>query len=207
MSSRNSLAAVLAKNGLWHQLWLVALDEFYALRRIEEIQGLPETAVVDAYFRYHPEIREWAEAHVRAGTCETAERELRQQFEAVKDSRRRQREATSGGLKERTPNPNDWMAPFRSGPAIRSKQSDMIDGELTQAPSYLQRTKPSQADVNAWILALHKQAFDAGRPPPKRDADTFPQCRAAMGATDPQMREAMRQVPETLKRQRGHKDR
>ncbi len=76
----NSLAAIQAENALFDELYQDALRDAYgakdALRRMEEIAGLPQRDVVEVYFRYHPEMKRWAEAHIAAATCEQAMREL-----------------------------------------------------------------------------------------------------------------------------------
>jgi hypothetical protein len=69
------------------------------------------------------------------------------------------------------------------------------------------RPKPPQDQVNAWLLNYHQDAKDRGGPPPKRDEDAFPKCAKEIGASDRQMREAMKHVPDNLKRQRGARDR
>lgn len=84
----------------------------------------------------------------------------------------------------------------------------IIDGDLLPCPpKFLDRPKPKQAVVNEWIAAECKKAFEAGRPPPKRDEALFPACKKATGATDRQMREAFSFVPEEHKRSRGNRDR
>lgn len=74
------------------------------------------------------------------------------------------------------------------------------------APASLARTKPSQNDVNGWLVEHYRAAREAGKPPPKRDIEAFPACKSALGASDEQMRKAMVQVPDSDKRRRGGRD-
>jgi hypothetical protein len=103
-----------------------------------------------------------------------------------------------------------WLAGARSV----GKPVQTIEGEiahptraLNAPPKFLTPAKPIQADITKWMLALYQQAFEAGRPPPKREFEAFPLCRENLNATDTQMRKAMQQVPAEMKRGRGHKDR
>ncbi len=66
--------------------------------------------------------------------------------------------------------------------------------------------KPAQEQVNAWILDLYQTANLKGHPPPKRDT-VLNDCRADIRATEEQMREAIKRVPNDLKRARGGRDR
>jgi hypothetical protein len=123
-----SIAKIQAKNGLWRALWEVAVDEAYTARdsqrRTDEINGLSERAVVDVYFSYHPEMREWADNHVKDGTYEAGINELRDRLEAVRAQRAADSERVRQVYRDGVPtapvpdDPNDWMAPFKSGPAI-----------------------------------------------------------------------------------------
>jgi hypothetical protein len=119
----NSLRALQAENGLQHQLWLVALDEAYAAkdadRRLNELIGLPEHAVVEVYFEYHPEMKRWANDHISTGTYKVAIYELRVELVHVGAKRRAQRRVHDGPRPTPVaPNPTlDWMKPFQSGPA------------------------------------------------------------------------------------------
>ena len=123
-----TIAKIQAKNGLWHALWEVAVDEANnakdSQRRIDEISGLPERGVVDVYFTYCPEMREWAENHVTAGTCEAGINELRRRLQAVRVQRAADRQQAQQRYRDGAPTapvpPDDWMAPFKSGPAIWS---------------------------------------------------------------------------------------
>ena len=67
----------------------------------------------------------------------------------------------------------------------------------------MSRSKPNQATVDEWMRAYYQRAHDKGRCPPRRKEEAFPDCRAAIGATDVQMREAMLTVPDELKNFRG----
>ncbi len=67
--------------------------------------------------------------------------------------------------------------------------------------------KPTQEEVNAWMLNFFQDARARGLPPPKRDHEAFPDCAKAIGATDRQMKAAMHVIPSNLKRARGGKDR
>jgi hypothetical protein len=78
---------------------------------------------------------------------------------------------------------------------------------LERAPRRAGRAQPTQATINAWILAYYQRARDEGRPAPKRDEAAFPACRDETGATFLQMKAAMRQVPTDLKRGKGDHDR
>ena len=69
------------------------------------------------------------------------------------------------------------------------------------------KLRPEQQEVNAWMIAYYQDAFDRSQPPPKRDQSAFPACREVIGATFEQMKEAMRHVPDCLKRGRGRRDR
>jgi hypothetical protein len=121
-----TIAEIQAKNGLWHALWEVAVDEANnakdSQRRIDEINGLPERGVVDVYFTYHPEMREWTENHVTAGTCEAGINELRERLQVVRVQRAADRQRAQQRYRDGVPTapvpPDDWMAPFKSGPAI-----------------------------------------------------------------------------------------
>ncbi len=82
--------------------------------------------------------------------------------------------------------------------------------DVPQPPWLSMRTnadQPTQEAVDKWMTDLYQAARRDGRSPPKRELDAFPACRAAIGATDPQMRAAMKRVPAELKRGRGGRDR
>ena len=64
-------------------------------------------------------------------------------------------------------------------------------------------TKPNQTAVDEWMRALYQHAHDNQHRPPKRKEEAFPACRAAIGATDVQMRQTMWAVPEEQKNHRG----
>ncbi len=123
-----TIAEIQAKNGLWRALWEVAVDEAYTARdsqrRTDEINGLPERGVVDVYLTYHPEMREWADNHIKAGTCEAGINELRETLQVVRVQRAADRQRAQQLYLDGVPtapvpaDPDDWMAPFKSGPAI-----------------------------------------------------------------------------------------
>lgn len=68
-------------------------------------------------------------------------------------------------------------------------------------------SKPTQQAVDGWMLDYFRNAAAAGHLIPKRELDAFPACRQAIGATDLQMRAAMKALPRGLKRRRGNRDR
>jgi hypothetical protein len=72
-------------------------------------------------------------------------------------------------------------------------------------PDHRPRARPSQSDVNAWMLDYYQRARDHGEPAPKRTEQAFRDCAAAIEARDEQMREAMHHVPQALKRERGNR--
>lgn len=87
----NPLERLQAENGLWHELWAVAIDEAGAakdsVRRVAEIDGLSEREVVDVYFTYHPEMKRWAEAHINGGTCVEGMHELSEGLKVTRERR------------------------------------------------------------------------------------------------------------------------
>ncbi len=126
-STGPTLAQIQAENGLWNCLWQVALDEAYnskdAKRRFDEISGLPERAVVEMYFGYHPEMKRWAEEHMMAGTCEAAVTELQKQLQSTHRVRAEQRAVQTLAAPEHHLAPavelaGDWMDAYLSGPAL-----------------------------------------------------------------------------------------
>jgi hypothetical protein len=64
------------------------------------------------------------------------------------------------------------------------------------------KTRPVQADINAWMGQLYQKAHDAGDKPPKREA-ALRDCVRATGAADRQARAALTSVPAGLRRERG----
>jgi hypothetical protein len=70
-------------------------------------------------------------------------------------------------------------------------------------------SRPEQSEVNAWFRQYFTAAAEANRPPPKRDEDAFPSCKAALpNVTERQMKIAMKQTElEGMKRTRGRRDR
>jgi hypothetical protein len=68
-------------------------------------------------------------------------------------------------------------------------------------------SKATQEQVDSWMLEYHKTAEQEGRQPPKQADDSFLACRQAIGATDSQMRIAIKKVPPGIKRTRGGRDR
>ncbi len=82
-----------------------------------------------------------------------------------------------------------------------------ISKAKTRRRSNDQKRKPEQKAVNAWLTAYYQDAHGRGQPPPKRDQSAFPACHDATGATFEQMKEAMRHLPDHLKRGRGLRDR
>ena len=141
-----TIAEIQAKNGLWHALWEVAVDEANnakdSKRRIDEINGLPERGVVDVCFAYHPEMLEWADNHVTDGTCEAGINELRERLQAVRVQRAADRQQAQQRYRDGVPtapvpaDPDDWMAPFKSGPAIWSTPS--IEGAAVETSAVQQ---------------------------------------------------------------------
>lgn len=165
-ASKGSLAAIQAENGLWHELWLVALDEAQnakdAKRRMDEIAGLTESQVVDVYFSYRPKMKSWAEGHIAAGTCEEAIQELRAYFKEMKKARAAQR-AEQAKLARMRPeeicappreDAPDWMKPFMLGPAqIPKLGTDQItEPETAEDVSALPAQSSPQADLAEWIF-------------------------------------------------------
>jgi hypothetical protein len=77
----SSLRSVYAQCGLWHEVWLEAVSSAYAsedgAQRLIELQVAPEHEAVEAYLKARPELRHWAETHVRNDTCEAGIGELR----------------------------------------------------------------------------------------------------------------------------------
>ncbi len=201
--SAKTLAQVQAQNGLWDELWQVAVDEAYnandAVRRMAEIAGRCKRDVVEAYFNYHPEMRDWAAEQVATGTCESAIHELRAMLKRTRELRAEQRAARAQVRVYCEPPPDDapdWMKPFMLGPArVEFAAPEAAEG------------KPSQDAVNAWMCDYFAVPHREGRPPPKVEMDAFPDCVRATGATNVQMRKAMRVVPAEHKRSRGGKDR
>jgi hypothetical protein len=71
-----SIAALQAENGLWAELWLIALSDAYSAkdsrRRLREIDSLSHREAAKVWFRYNPGMKEWVggEAHCdwHAGT-------------------------------------------------------------------------------------------------------------------------------------------
>jgi hypothetical protein len=174
----NSLAAVQAENGLWRALWAVAVDEAYnakdAVRRTGEIV-CSEREVVEVYFEYHPEMKRWAERHIQDGTREAAIHELRAELakvRAIRAERRRPRNPTPAPAED----PDDWMAPFKSGPAIwpTSLQPPTIEGVVEPgAPGAgvdkIHRKiggKAVEREFNNWLETLPKL-------PTKKQADAW----------------------------------
>jgi hypothetical protein len=160
---KGSLAALLAENGLWHELWLVALDEAYnakdAKRRMDEIAGLAENQVVDVYFSYYPKMKRWADDHVASGTCEQAIQELRASLKEMRKARAAQRAEQAklwrmrpeemcapvqGGL--------DWMRPFMLGPVQFPQGTEL---ETVEESSTMRAKFPIQAELEEWIFLQH----------------------------------------------------
>jgi hypothetical protein len=166
---KGSLAALRAENGLWHELWLVALDEAYnakdAKRRMDEIAGLAENQVVDVYFSYHPKMKSWAEGHIAAGTCEEAIQELRANSKETKKARAAQRAdqvklATMRAEEICAPPRDDapaWMRPFMLGPAQFPKldMDHETEPETAEESSALPVQSPLQTDLAEWIFLQH----------------------------------------------------
>ncbi len=123
----HTLAQVQARNGLMHAIWRAAVDEAYsakdAARRMAALQGLSQAGVIAADFAEHPEMKEWADAHVAAGTCEDALRDLNATVKRARHLRAEQREArakgaaTTGTCTPAAELAGDRMAPFMLGPA------------------------------------------------------------------------------------------
>jgi hypothetical protein len=88
----------------------------------------------------------------------------------------------------------DWLA------AVLRPAQPVLGKEVTAV-------RPTQSDVNAWMQLYYQQARANGKPPPKRVDEAFRECADRHGATDAQMRAAMRTVPSDLKRTRGGRDR
>jgi hypothetical protein len=88
---------------------------------------------------------------------------------------------------------------------VESEADSKVIGDDATLPP--QSGRPTQEEVNTWLVDHYSKAHGAGRPPPKRDAEAFPACRDAIGATELQMKTGMRNVPNEFKRQRGHRDR
>jgi hypothetical protein len=162
----STLAAVLAKDGLWRQLWLIAVDEAYnakdSLRRFSEINGRLGRDVVEVYFTYHPEMREWAEDHVKAGTCEAAIIELQETLKAVRAQRsadrQRVQEHTQRGLPTAPiDDQDDWMARFESGPAIwptyRPRPSVIEEAPVARPAVVMTPIRPKGTDqaLQTWV--------------------------------------------------------
>lgn len=168
-ASKGSLAAIQAENGLWHELWLVALDEACnaqdAKRRMEEIAGLSQRQVVDRYFSYNPLIKRWADAHIAAGTCEEAIQELQASFKEMKKARSAQR-AEQAKLARMRPeeicappreDAPDWMRPFMLGPVqFHNLATDQAtEPETAEESSALPAQSPHQTDLAEWIFLQH----------------------------------------------------
>lgn len=149
----NSLEALQAKNGLWHQLWIVAIDEAYtakdAARRMSEMLGLAESDIVAVYFTYHPEMKRWAEDHIRNETCDVAIAELQT---ALRDTRARRTAA---------------MSPQREAPKASAKESAVRPGVATKHddPDVPRVIPPASADPEKEVKPTLDQAklapFDA----------------------------------------------
>jgi hypothetical protein len=89
---------------------------------------------------------------------------------------------------------------------IRSEHGlppDPTDNVAPAPPMPPPQFGPAQDEVNRWMVRYYREA--RGREPPKRDDDSFPACRAAIGATHRQMVVAMREVPAKFKRKRGQR--
>lgn len=176
----NSLRALQARNGLWQLLWQVALDEAYTAkdsrRRMAELAGLPSDEVVNVYFGHHPELRQWAEDHIAAGTCEQAITDLQDELKATQERRARDRDRadriaqmTPQELCEPPPtDAPDWMKPFMLGPVSVERIEKILQGE--DAPP--DETKAQVAHPPATPKNSEHPKNRGGRPP-KWDWDAF----------------------------------
>ncbi len=106
--------------------------------------------------------------------------------------------------------PPPWLNGTSPATEIKTIEGELAGPDKAEAPMLAppasSSKRPGQAAVDSWMLSFYRGAAERGEPPPKREEDAFPQCAKSIGASDRQMRVAMKNVPAEHKRRRGKQD-
>lgn len=94
-SSDNSFSRAQDERELRDEIWQMAVREAYGAkdgeRRLQKMVSTDRLQVIEAYFAEQPEIRDFVDRNIKAGTCADAVKELRAKRDHLRKSLQDQR--------------------------------------------------------------------------------------------------------------------